>query len=108
MRYHGKVGYAICEETSPSVWVDHIVEREYTGDMYKLSAKWQTNDHLNDNLSIGNQISILADPFAYNYFSQIKYAEIMGSLWKVVGIEVERPRLILTLGGVYNGEQAET
>ena len=106
MRYHGKIGYGLSVEVEQGIWENQIVEREYTGDLVKLSSKWQTSDHLNDNMSIGNQISILADPFAYNNFSQILYAEVMGSLWKVVGVEVEKPRLILTLGGVYNGEQA--
>ena len=106
MRYYGKVGYAICEETSQGIWSDTIVEREYYGDILKLHSKWSGADKRNEDLELGHQISIVADAFATQNFSSIKYAEFMGSLWKVVGIDVERPRLILTLGGVYNGEQA--
>lgn len=106
MRYYGKIGYAICEEEEQSVWVDKIVERNYYGDVVKLKSSWKNAERRNDDLEIGHQISIVADAFASENFSSIKYAEMMGSLWKVIGVEVERPRLILTLGGVYNGEQA--
>ena len=106
MRYCGKIGYAICEETEQSVWEDHIVEKSYFGDIVKLKSMWKGSDSRNEDLEIGHQISIVADAFANENFSSIKYAELMGTLWKVTGVEVERPRLILTLGGVYNGEQA--
>ena len=51
-----------------------------------------------------NKISILADPFAYQNFSNIKYVEYMDALWNVESIEVQQPRLILNVGGVYNGQ----
>ena len=66
----------------------------------------QTADQLNDNVNIANQISIVADPFANQHFHNMRYVAYMGAKWKVTTVEVQRPRLILTIGGLYNGKQA--
>lgn len=103
MRYYGKVGYVTTVETRPGVWEDsEVVERPYYGEVLRYSRRWQGTDQLNDNLTISNQISILADPYAYDHFSDIKYIYWMNVKWKVPTIEVNYPRLILTLGEVYN------
>ena len=102
MRYYGKVGYCTTVEVRPGVWVENqIVERFYSGDVIKYSRRYLTNDKVNDDLEISNQISILADPYAYEHFSEIRYVIWMGVKWKVPTIEVEYPRLKLTVGGVY-------
>lgn len=104
-KFYGKVGYAISAETSPGVWTDSITEKQYYGDLVRdTTSKWQSGDSINDNLTINNSISIVADPFAYQHYYEIKYVEFQGCLWKVTSIEVKRPRLVLTLGGIYNGE----
>lgn len=105
-KYYGRVGYAITKETpaNSGVWVDEIVERHYYGDTILRKSRWESRGEVNDNLNVTNEISILADPFAYQNFSSIKYAELMGDLWRVTSVEIQRPRLILTIGGVYNGE----
>lgn len=106
-KYYGVVGYAETVEVRPGVWQDQVTERKYSGDVLKNTNRWYgSSDSTNDNLSISNQLSILADPYAYQNFHSIKYAEFMGSNWKVTNVEVRYPRLILTLGGAYNGEQA--
>lgn len=102
-KFFGPVGYAESVETAPGVWTDSITERKYYGDVIKLSSRWQTSDKLNDDLRITNRISILADAFAYQNFSRIKYVVWMGVKWKVVDMDVERPRITLYLGGEYNG-----
>ena len=50
----------------------------------------------------------MADPYAYDHFFAIKYVKWMGAYWKVTNVEVQRPRLKLTVGGVYNGRTSET
>lgn len=107
-KWFGKIGYAITGETEPGVWEDALVEREYFGDMTSDRRKRQTSNEVNDNLNLANVISIVADPFAYTNCSNIAYVEIMGARWKVVDIEVQRPRLILTIGGVWNGNTSGT
>lgn len=102
-RYCGKVGFAIETEVRPGVWKNKIVDRTYYGDSFRMSRRLQDSGNLNDNVTISNEISIVADPFANENFLSIRYAEFMGVKWKVTNIEIQRPRLLMTLGGVYNG-----
>lgn len=105
-RFCGKVGYAETKEAAPSVWIPEITERTYYGDVYKDASKRQTGDKVNDDISLGNQFSIVADGYAWKKYPFIAYVEWMGVKWKVTGVEAQRPRLILTVGGVYNGDKA--
>lgn len=102
-KFYGKVGYGETVETSPDIWEEQIVERAYYGDVLKNSRQWEKGEGLNDNLRINNSISVVADAYAYENFANIRYVEWMGAKWKVTNVEVHRPRLIFTLGGVYNG-----
>jgi len=104
-KFYGIIGYSVTEETSPGVWTESITERNYYGDVIRNTRRWQPGEGLNDNLTINNIISIVADPFAYQHFHAIRYIKWMGASWKIDNIEVQKPRLILTIGGVYNGPQ---
>lgn len=103
-KFYGIVGYGVTEETTPGVWTDRIVERNYSGDVIKNYKKSYSGESINDNIDVSNNISIISDPFAMQHFHTIKYAKWMGAAWKVSTVEVQYPRLILTIGGVYNGE----
>lgn len=100
-KFYGKIGYAEIEQTSPGVWKEQIVEREYYGDLIRNTRRLQAADKVNDDINISNEISIVADPYAMSNFHSIRYAEFMGAKWKISSIEVSYPRLILTLGGLY-------
>lgn len=103
-KFFGKVGYGLPVEVVLGVWEDSIVVKEYSGDVLRSSRKLMTaSSTLNDNVQVSNEISILADPFANENFLAIRYIEYMGAKWKVESVEVQRPRLILSMGGVYNG-----
>ena len=102
-KFYGKIGYGETKEIKPGVWDEIITERLYFGDVNKLSRRLRTDDKVIDNINISNEISILADPFAYENFSTIKYVEYMGDKWKVTNVEVKFPRLTLVTGGIYNG-----
>jgi len=103
-KFYGLIGYGVQAETSPGVWEEQIVERNYIGDVLKITSRMRDGESLNDNLTIDNRISIIADPFAYEKFHSMRYVNWMGASWKVTSVEVApRPRLILTIGGVYNG-----
>lgn len=106
-KFYGTVGYADTVETAPGVWEDGIVEYPYFGDLIRNTSQVQPGESLNDNLNIANQISIVADPFARKNFHKMRYVVFMGSKWKITSVEVGYPRLILTIGGVYN-ESKET
>lgn len=102
-KWYGVIGYGETVQTAPGVWDDIITERTYAGDVIRNVGRWNTtSDSTNDNLNINNQISIVADPFAYQNFHSMKYAEFMGAKWKITNVEVQHPRLILTIGGVFN------
>ena len=103
-KFYGVIGFVETVETSPGIWEESAMERNYSGDVIKDSKRWQTGENLNDNLTINNKISIIADPFAYENFPMIRYVKWMGASWKITNIDVERPRLILSIGGVYNGK----
>lgn len=102
-KFYGKVGYAESIETSPGVWTEQITERSYYGDVTRNIRRNESSEHLNDNINVSNQISIVADPFAYQNFHSIRYVEFMDAKWEVPTVEVQRPRLVMTLGGLYNG-----
>lgn len=105
-KFHGKVGYSHSDETALGVWTDTIIEREYFGDVIRESRQWTNPGQVNDNLVVNNRISIVADDFASGNFSAMKYVIWDEVYWSVTSVEVQRPRLILSLGGVYNGNKA--
>ena len=113
MKFYGIVGYCeTVEETGDRKgnWSDtNIVERKYFGDVLRNTRKWDksANDSANDDLNVNNSFSIVADAYAYSHFFAMKYIEWMGAYWKITNVEVQRPRLILTVGGVYNGPTAK-
>lgn len=102
-KFYGPIGFAVSKETRPGVWQDEIVERNYRGDVNRISRRLQTTDQVNDDITISNEFSILADPFASGNFHSMRYIKYMGARWKVSNVEVKYPRLILTIGGLYNG-----
>lgn len=107
-KFYGVIGYANTVEVEPGVWEDEITERNYAGDVIRNTSRWSTSsDSTNDDLNVNNQISIISDPFANQNFHTMKYIEFMGTKWKITSVEVQYPRLILNVGGVYNGPQAK-
>lgn len=102
-RFHGNIGYGSSEEKDLGVWDDVIVERPYTGDVVRNIRSLREGEQLNPNLSVQNSISVVADAYAYEHFFAIRYVEWAGTLWTVSAVEVQRPRLLLTLGEVYHG-----
>ena len=104
-KYFGKVGYVDQVETSPGVWEEKVTEREYYGDVVRNTRKLESSGNFNDNINVSMEISIVADPYAIQNFHAIRYIEFMGSLWKIYNVEVNYPRLVLTIGGLYTNGQ---
>ena len=101
-KFYGSVGYADLVETVPGVWEEQITEHPYYGDLTRNTRQLQNGDSINDNINIANEISIVADPFARQNFHKMRYVIYMDTKWKVSKVEVSYPRLILTIGGLYN------
>lgn len=101
-KFCGVIGYVVTKETEPGIWEEQILEVEYFGDVIRNTRRLSGSAKVNDDISISNQISIIADPFANNNFHAMRYVVFMGAKWKVSEVTVEYPRLILTIGGLYN------
>lgn len=104
-RFYGIIGFVetVEEPEGSGIYTAKATEHSYFGDVTRNTRRLQTIDQLNDDVVISNEISIVADQFAYEHFHAIRYAEYLGTKWKVTNVEVQTPRLILTMGGVYNG-----
>lgn len=102
-KFYGSIGFAAdATETSPGVWTSGYTERTYMGDVIRNMMRREPGEGLNDNLNVSNLISIIADPFANQNIQSMRYIKWMGASWKITNVEVQRPRLILTIGGVFN------
>lgn len=105
MKWFGNIAYAVTSETSPGVWTESYEVRPYYGDLVRFSRRLdESSISTNNNVSVSNEISVVADPYAYNNFHNIRWADFMGAKWTVTSVSVQPPRLVLTLGGVYNAE----
>lgn len=102
-KWYGKVGYIETTEIEPGTWDEQETVREYYGEWVKKSSKFVVSGDANDNRDVSAELSIVADSYADLHFYSIRYVEFGGVKWKVNTIEPRRPRLILSLGGVYNG-----
>ena len=103
-KFYGPIGYAETVETTPGIHEEQIVEHYYSGDWVRNTRKLQTSpDSVNDDVNVANELSIVSDPYSTNNFLKMRYVVYMGAKWKVSSVEVKYPRLILTIGGIYNG-----
>lgn len=103
-KFYGKIGFQRQEEVRPGIWQPVIIEREYAGDIERQFTRFSAvSEKVNDDINISNDISILADPFALNNFSTMKYIVYLGQRISVSSVEVLYPRLRISMGGVYNG-----
>ena len=103
-KWYGVIGFAESVETAPGVWEEQITERPYFGDLTRNSRRLQSANQLNDDINVSNEISIVADPFAMNNFHSMRYVEFMSAKWKVSNVDVQYPRLNLSVGGLYNAD----
>lgn len=110
-KFCGTIGYVETKEVEPGVWTENqIIERQYFGDLIRNFGKRESSGDVNDDINIANEVSIVADPYAMEHFFAMRYVKFgmpaIGGTWKIESVEVSYPRLILKLGGVYNGDTA--
>lgn len=103
-KFFGKIGFSKTIETASGVFEDSIDPREYYGDIERQGRRWENSENINDDLVVNNYVSVLADDFAYENIGNMKWVEFLGSKWKIKSVEMEYPRIKITLGGVWNGE----
>lgn len=107
-KFYGQIGYSDYQETQPGVFEPVITKRNYSGDILRNSRRLQSNENANDNVNISNLFSIIADQYAYQHIHSMVYLKFAGVCWKVTDVEVQHPRLLLTVGGIYNGDENST
>lgn len=111
MKFSGKIGFWEKDiETKPGVYKSMIVEKAYVGDVMRSNRRFQTaQNQQNENLVISNQISVISDLYMQQNWGSIKYVLWNNVRFKVSSVDIGSfPRIILELGGVYNGKNATT
>lgn len=111
MKFSGKIGFWMKDiETKPGVFKPGIVEKPYTGDVLRNIRRFQTvENQQNENLVLNNRISIISDLYMQENWPSIKYVFWNGSKWKVTSVDIgSYPRVIIEIGGVYNGKNSVT
>jgi len=106
MKFFGNIGYGLQQEIRPGVWDSVITEKPYFGDVTRAARRLSEGTEVNNDISVTNSISIVADAFANGHIFAMKYVKWEGQYWIVTEVEVQRPRLLLRLGGIYNGPKA--
>lgn len=104
-KWYGQIGFEITRETDVDVWTEDIIERSYYGDILKNSKSAYSPNEINEGFNISNRISFIADPYAKENMYRMKYATFMGTRWKITSVDVDFPRLTISLGGIWNGER---
>lgn len=107
-RWYGRIGFAESVEIRKGYFKNEIIEKKFYGEIKRVAIRSENSESIIDDVNVTNQISIIADSFALNSFHKIKYIEFYGALWKVTSVDIQAPRLILTIGGLWNGETAST
>lgn len=108
-KWKGKIGFIENVEKEPGYYDEVATEKPYRGDLIRHIGRWtNSSDSTNGDVSVNNQISIVANPYAKENFHSMRYIEFMGTMWNISSKEARYPRIIITLGGVYNGKQATT
>jgi len=105
-KYCGNIGYRETVEVDTDIWQDKITPHKHYGDVIKNTSRMVNGENTTIKTpQCNNSLSIVGDPYAFENFHNIVYATFMGTKWTVTNVDVQYPRLILTLGGVYNGEE---
>ena len=102
-KFFGEIGFATQVETSPGIWEDKIIEKQYYGDITRESRRFSASEQVLDNINLSNQVSIIADGYATDNIQNLRYVRWLGGLWKISYVELKFPRLVLEMTGVYNG-----
>ena len=101
-KWYGKIGFLAEPGDDQDTCIPEYIERPYYGDLLRNTRRLQEADKVNDDISVSNELSIVADPFATQNFHRMRYAEFMGAKWKITSVDVQYPRLILTMGDLYH------
>ena len=106
-KFYGTVGFVKTVETKPGIWEEQVEEKGYYGDLIRNIGRYNGSNKVNADFTLNNQISIVTDPYALENLQFIKFVRFLGTAWVVSSIDVEYPRLVLSLGDIYNEEEKD-
>lgn len=107
MKWFGQIAFSNQVETEPGVYEDNDpILRDYYGDVIKNYKRDNSASTSNPDISISNQLSVVADPFLLNSFHEILYVTFMGTKWSVSSVDIQYPRMVIDFGNKY-GEDTE-
>lgn len=103
-KFYGPIGFALLSETAPGIWTEIYDEsHSYKGDILRRRFNWENSSNQNDDLNISMGISIISDTYAIQHFPAIRYIVWDGVRYEVTAAILQRPRIELSIGGVFNG-----
>lgn len=104
-KYSGMIGFVRNKETyeGSGIWIEDVIEKPYRGDVINDVMKWQNSSNVNEDLNISNKFSIVADTFAMQNIGNMRYVTFLGEKWKIMTVEINRPRIVIYIGGIYHG-----
>ena len=103
-KFYGMIGFGVEEETSPGVWDLAIVERPYFGEITREALNVVAGQTVLGESTNRNAFRILADGYATENFTAMKYILWLGRYYEITQVILEqRPRITVRIGGVYHG-----
>jgi hypothetical protein len=89
------------QETGPGI-IDNVIEEVYVkGEIRNVKASW-SQQTMNDTLQARHLLSVVTPEDSEIDFNEVVYIVWQGHKWAVTSIQYNRPRVELTLGGLYN------
>lgn len=104
-KFYGNVGFAESKEDSKGNWVETITERKLYGDIKRNSYRYTQADKVIPDIVLVNTVELMADSYAVEHFSAIRYVEYKGTKWRAQSVLYDRPRITITLGEVWHGSK---
>ena len=89
-------------QTAPGILEVVIEELEVSGEMRQLQLRWP-QARMQEGLSANHVLSIVTPEDSDIDFTEVVYIVWQSRKWSVTSIQYKRPRVELTLGGLYNG-----
>ncbi len=102
-KYAGLVCYVTQEEKVPGVWTPLENPVLMKGDIIRQSSNYQDNGKINSDISLNHRVSLVGDAYAFDNYYNIKWIMLDGRKWEVTSVEIQRPRIIVSIGGLWNG-----
>lgn len=102
-RFAGLVGYVTQEETSPGIWSSVEKSVMMKGELIRQSSNNRDAGKVNSDITLNHRVSLMGDSYSFDNYYNIKWVMVDKVKWEVSSIEIQRPRLILAIGGLWNG-----